>query len=187
MKIQKGENDMDMKKFKDLLDKRTRNMKKSGLEALEERVPEKWGKLNAAIDKLADAWLREFLYGRLLMKRDDPALKDLLKEFQKIEKEMRQKNAYTLIQYYLYHEGDLTRAAEVLAPYRRKVLLAYFPYWEKHVTGKGTKTEPYTTDLLEEGMAVWDEKANLWRGPSGTYIALPPKKEVWRKEEMIWN
>ena len=39
----KGENDMDMKRFKDLLDKRTRNMKKSGLEALEERVPEIYG------------------------------------------------------------------------------------------------------------------------------------------------
>ena len=60
---------MDMKKFRALLEKRTRNMKKSGVAALETKAPEKWGKLNTAIEKMADQWIREFLYGRLPMKK----------------------------------------------------------------------------------------------------------------------
>ena len=166
---------MDMKKFRALLEKRTRNMKKSGVAALETKAPEKWGKLNTAIEKMADQWIREFLYGRLPMKKEDPALPDFLKALDKIGKNMEESNTFRLIQYLLYQEGDLEKAAETLAPFRRLIVLAYFPYWEKHVTGKGTKEDPYKTDLLEG--AAWDEKAGLWRGKDGAYAALPPKME----------
>lgn len=176
---------MDMKKFRALLEKRTRNMKKSGVAALETKAPEKWGKLNTAIEKMADQWIREFLYGRLPMKKEDPALPDFLKALDKIGKNMEESNTFRLIQYLLYQEGDLEKAAETLAPFRRRIVLAYFPYWEKHVTGKGTKEDPYKTDLLEG--AAWDEKAGLWRGKDGAYAALPPKMESWRKEETLWN